>query len=97
MVFSLLLLCTTISLKAVPALTKAIAESSDLANFINETDSEMTSSQIESSTQIPSSTMNPSTKLPSSMRGKDLHCPSIENAVSSCPKGGIWINTIFDF
>ncbi|PIC46443.1 hypothetical protein B9Z55_006136 [Caenorhabditis nigoni] len=84
MVLPFLIFCTTLSLKIHITLSKSVGDSSDLPDFLNDTD--VTSSSLESSTHIPSSTMNPSSR-PRPVIGMDLHCPSIENAVSTCPKG----------
>uniref|UniRef100_A0A1I7TTD9 CX domain-containing protein n=1 Tax=Caenorhabditis tropicalis TaxID=1561998 RepID=A0A1I7TTD9_9PELO len=89
MVLSFLIVCTTLSLKISSGLSKAIADTSDLPEFLNETIGEVTSSSLDSSTKNPLSTTNPSFKQRSI--GMDLHCPSIENAVSTCPKDSNWV------
>ncbi|EGT48367.1 hypothetical protein CAEBREN_12175 [Caenorhabditis brenneri] len=75
-----------LSLKIQSINSKAIADTSDLPDFLNETIGDV-GSGMESST--PFSVMNPSSR-PRSM-GMDLHCPSIENAVSTCPKETNWV------
>ncbi|CAI2344659.1 unnamed protein product [Caenorhabditis sp. 36 PRJEB53466] len=66
---------------------KVLADSSDLPEFLNETAGDVSA---EPSTVLPpSSSLRPS--RPRTMFGKDLHCPSVENAVSTCPKDTNWV------